>query len=158
MITSQNGWPASTVSSEIQIKSFVVGGVKLRCAEAALPLLKAFTEQYHEHIDPLIPGQCWGYAYRNIRGSKELSNHASGTAIDLNSLKNPLGAIGTYTVIQIVLLDALIKKYGLRAGYNYHGRKDPMHFEISLNEAKTAALIEKLGLSNKKEETNEKVT
>ena len=86
-----------------------------------------------------------------------LSNHSSGTAIDLNATKHPLGAAGTFTPLQVSLIQALCKKYGLRAGLDYKGRKDEMHFEISLDEAKVAALIGKLGLSTKKEKTNAQI-
>ena len=86
-----------------------------------------------------------------------LSNHSSATAIDLNATKHPLGSAGTFTTVQVALIQALCKKYGIRWGGDYKGRKDEMHFEISLDEAKTAALIEKLGLSTKKEKTNAQI-
>jgi hypothetical protein len=35
----------------------------------------------------------------------------------------------------------LAKKYGLKWGGDYRNRKDEMHFEIELSEAKVAALI-----------------
>ena len=37
------------------------------------------------------PTSSGGYNYRNIRGGNELSQHAFGTAIDMNSLTNALG-------------------------------------------------------------------
>lgn len=158
LITSQNGWPASKDPNEIGIRSYAIAdsGVKLRCAEKVAPLLVALAAQFHEHIEAIDDGNDdWGYCYREIRGSQTvLSNHSSGTAIDLNATKHPLGAAGTFTPLQVTLIQALCKKYGIRWGGDYKGRKDPMHFEISINAEQAAALIEKLGLSTNKEKTN----
>ena len=147
---SQNGWPASADPKEIGIGSFPVPGtkIKLRCAAAVAPLLVTFAAEFHQHIEPIDEGTLddWGYAFRNVRGSSDkLSNHSSGTAIDLNATKHPLGHAGTFTPMQSVLLEALCKKYGLAWGEKWK-RPDGMHFEISLNPAKCAELIEKLNL------------
>ena len=89
----------------------------------------------------------WGYAFRMVRGSTDkLSNHASGTAIDLNATKHPLGKVGTFPSEKVAMIRALAKKYGLKWGGDYKGRIDEMHFEIELSEAKVAALIGSLKL------------
>ena len=147
---SQNGWTASADPKEIGIGSFPVPGtkIKLRCAAAVAPLLVTFAAEFHQHIEPIDEGTLddWGYAFRNVRGSTDkLSNHSSGTAIDLNATKHPLGHAGTFTPMQSVLIEALCKKYGLTWGEKWK-RPDGMHFEISLNPAKCAELIEKLNL------------
>jgi len=154
-LISQNGWPASQDQAAIGIKSFAVPGtkIKLRCAEKVAPLLVTFAAEFHQHVEPIDQGapDDWGYCYRNIRGtSDKLSNHSSGTAIDLNAAKHPLGHAGTFTVMQTVMIQALAKKYGLTWGGDYKNRKDEMHFEISFNEAKCAELIEKLNLGKGK--------
>jgi len=150
ILQSQNGWTASADPKEIGIGSFPVPGtkIKLRCAAAVAPLLVTFAAEFHQHIEPIDVGTLddWGYAFRNVRGSSDkLSNHSSGTAIDLNATKHPLGHAGTFTPMQSVLLEALCKKYGLTWGEKWK-RPDGMHFEISLNPAKCAELIEKLNL------------
>ena len=66
-----------------------------------------------------------GFNYRNIRGSDRLSQHAFGTAIDINAGSNPLGSTRT----DIPNAAALAAKYGLEWGGSWKGRKDPMHFE-----------------------------
>ena len=154
-LISQNGWPASQDQVKIGIKSFPVPGskIKLRCAEKVAPLLVTFAAEFHQHIEPIDQGSLddWGYCFRNVRGSTDkLSNHASGTAIDLNAAKHPLGHAGTFTVMQTVMIQALAKKYGLTWGGDYKNRKDEMHFEISFNEAKCAELIGKLNLGKGK--------
>jgi len=151
LILSSNGWQASADPLEIAIKSYIVPGtkIKLRCSEGAAPLLVTFAAEFHEHIEPIDEGNLddWGYAFRNIRGSaNRLSNHSSGSAIDINATRHPLGHAGTFKPMQIVLIQALCKKYALRWGGNYVNRKDEMHYEINLTPVKAAALIIKLGL------------
>jgi hypothetical protein len=110
--------------------------------------LVTFASEFNQHIEPIDAGGLddWGYCFRNVRGSSDkLSNHSSGTAIDLNATKHPLGHANTFTPMQTVLIQALCKKYSLTWGGNFK-RPDEMHFEISLNPAKCAELIEKLNL------------
>jgi hypothetical protein len=149
MTTSANGWKASKVRAEIGIESFPVPGtkVKLACAKAVAPLLVGFATEFHELIEPIDEGTLddWGYAYRDVRGStKTLSNHSSGTAIDLNATQHPLGKAGTFPAEKVPMIRALAKKYGLLWGGDYRNRKDEMHFEVTLTPAKAAALIKKL--------------
>ncbi len=152
MTKSQNGWTASKVRAEIGIESFTIPGtnIKLACAKAVAPLLVGFAAEFHELIEPIDEGTLddWGYAYRDVRGStNNLSNHSSGTAIDLNATQHPLGKVGTFPIEKVPMIRALAKKYGLIWGGDYRNRKDEMHFEIALTPAKAAALIEKLGKS-----------
>jgi hypothetical protein len=149
MIKSANGWTASKVRSEIGIESFAVPGTKLKlaCAKAVAPLLVGFAAEFHELIEPIDEGTLddWGYAYRDVRGSTtSLSNHSSGTAIDLNATQHPLGKVGTFPPEKVPMIRALAKKYGLLWGGDYRNRKDEMHFEVTLTPAKAAALIKKL--------------
>ena len=151
-ILSANGWIASKVRAEIGIESFSIPGTKtkLACAKAVAPLLVGFAAEFHQLIEPIDEGGLddWGYCFRQIRGDAvNLSNHSSGTAIDLNASKHPLGKVGTFPIEKVPMIRALAKKYGLIWGGDYRNRKDEMHFEIALTPAKAAALIEKLGQS-----------
>jgi hypothetical protein len=152
MNKSANGWTASKVRAEIHIDSFAIPGtkIKLTCNKAVAPLLVGFAAEFHQLIEPIDEGSLddWGYCYREIRGSStNLSNHSSGTAIDLNATKHPLGKMGTFPNEKVPMIRALAKKYGLIWGGDFRSRKDEMHFEIALTPAKAAALIEKLGQS-----------
>jgi hypothetical protein len=156
MSISYNGWPASKDQAEIGIKSYPVPGttIKLRCAEKVAPLLVGFAAEFHKLIEPIDTGGLddWGYAYRDVRGvAGKLSNHASGTAIDLNATKHPLGKVGTFETSKVPMIRALAKKYGLTWGGDWT-RKDEMHFEISIGAAKVAELVNKLGLEKSKNE------
>ena len=149
MLQSYNGWPASKDPAEIGINSYAVPGTnrKLRCAEAVAPLLIGFAAEFHALIESIDEGAQdeWGYAFRMVRGSTDrLSCHSSGTAIDLNATKHPLGAIGTFAADKVPMLRALAKKFGLTWGGDYRNRKDEMHFEVSVNAQKAAKIILKL--------------
>ena len=147
MLTSYNGWPASKDQAEIGVVSIPIEGTKLkvRCAKAVAPLIAGFCKEFHELIEPIDEGALddWGYAFRNVRGVPgKLSNHASGTAIDLNATQHPLGKVGTFPAEKIPMIKALSKKYGLIwGGSESWKRRDEMHWEIGLSEAKVAALI-----------------
>ena len=150
LLLSYNGWPASKDQAEIGVKSYAVPGtlIKLRCAEKVAPLLVGFAAEFHNLIEPLDVGSLddWGYAFRDVRGVPgKLSNHSSGTAIDLNASRHPLKAINTFEPAKVPMLKALCKKYALTWGGEWN-RPDPMHYEVSINAAKVAALITKLGL------------
>ena len=140
------------------MKSYPVPGtlIKLRCAEKVAPLLVGFAAEFHNLIEELDVGALddWGYCYRNVRGNpNRLSNHSSGTAVDLNATKHPLGQVGTFDPGKVPMIRALAKKYGLTWGGDYRHRKDEQHFEIGIDAVKAAALIEKI-----KGEMNEPTT
>ena len=147
---SSNGWPASKDREEIGIKSYPIEGttIKLACAEAVAPLLVGFAREFHELIEPIDGGGLddWGYCFRMVRGSPtNLSNHSSGTAIDLNATKHVLGRVGTFPAEKVPMIRALAKKYSLKWGGDYQNRKDEMHFEVAILPSKVEAAISKLG-------------
>jgi hypothetical protein len=153
METSYNGYPASKDPEAIKIKSYPVKGTdrKLRCAESVGPLLAAFAAEFHELIEPIDEGTFddWAYAYRMVRGdATKLSCHSSGTAIDLNATKHPLGKSGTFPAEKVPMIRALSKKYGLKWGGDFRSRKDEMHWEIEVSATKAKELITKLGLKD----------
>lgn len=151
MLQSYNGWPASKDQTEIGVKPYLVKGtnLKIRCAAGAGELLAAFAAEFHELIEPIDEGGLddWAYAFRMVRGTADkLSCHSSGTAIDLNATKHPLGKIGTFEATKVPMIRALAKKYGLTWGGDYRNRKDEMHFEVAISKEKAIALAKKLEL------------
>ncbi len=172
---SQNGWVASQSQNEIDIKHFPVEGtavkgsparkavanrkavaaikgkaaIRFRCTKIAGPILAAFAAEFHKLVEPLNVGTFddWSYAFRGVRGSEAtLSNHASGTALDLNAVNHPLGKAGTFKPKQVVIIKQLCKKYHLVWGGSYKGRKDEMHFEVTETPAQVKALTKSLKL------------
>lgn len=159
MASSQNGWPASDEPRTIGVESFAIPGTKLkiRCTKKVAPLLINFCAEFNEKVEPLEGGALddWGYAYRAIRGQEDagnLSNHASGTAVDLNATKHPLGKRNTFTDAQEATIRSLAKKYGLRWGGDYKNRADEMHFEVTLSPLQVKERIHDLGLATTTEE------
>jgi hypothetical protein len=150
-LTSPNGWLAGEDRKALGIESFTIPGTKIKfaCAKAVAPLLVNFAKEFHELVEPIDEGQLddWGYAFRMTRGSEKiLSNHSSGTAIDLNAIKHPLGKANTFDRHQCNTIKLLITKYGLFWGGNYKKRKDEMHFEIALTPNRVKQKIKELGL------------
>lgn len=133
--TSQNGYTANDRS---RIKSFTIPGttrnVSLRFG-APGEMLCHFAAWFDKNIESVDGGilDDWGYAERPIRGSSTtLSNHASGTAIDLNAPRHPLGKRNTFSAEQTRKIRAQLKVYegAIRWGGDYKNRADEMHFEI----------------------------
>jgi len=151
---SQNNWIASKDASEIGIVSIPIKGttVKVRCAKAVAPLIAGFCADFHELIEKIDHGilDDWGFNFRMVRGSNDkLSNHSSGTAVDLNATKHPLGKSGTFPSEKVPMIRALAKKYGMMWGGDFRHRPDEMHFEITVSPAKAAELIGSLKLGEK---------
>ena len=163
MASSQNGWPASDEPRTIGVEAYVVPGtqIKIRCSKKVAPLLINFCAEFNMEVEKLEGKTLddWGYAYRAIRGQEDagnLSNHASGTAVDLNATKHPLGKRNTFTDEQEITIRALAAKYGLRWGGDYKNRSYEMHFEINLSPLGVNAKIAELGLTEWKGYKGEK--
>ena len=150
-LTSPNGWPASEDRKALGIQSFAIPGtsLKIACAKDVAPILVAFCKEFNELVEPIDKGQLddWSYAFRMTRGSdKVLSNHSSGTALDLFATKHPLGKSNTFTKEQTNTIQLLLVKYGLAWGGNYKKRKDEMHFEIAMTKNQVLDKLKQLGI------------
>lgn len=151
MATSQNGWPASENKAQIAVETFRVGsvvfpgGVKAGSVAAVLGYVAG---EFHHRVEPLVEGWCWGYNYRPVTGGGALSNHASGTAIDVNAPNHPYGAASrTFTAAQVKTIHKILQEVDqvVRWGGDYSGTRDEMHFEIDANLAnvdRVAAILQ----------------
>jgi hypothetical protein len=69
------------------------------------------------------------YAQRGIRAfPQHPSLHCWGVAIDLNAEDNPLGATKSKQDPRMV---GIFKDHGFMWGFEFHNRKDPMHFQFA---------------------------
>lgn len=144
---SYNGWPvilpgkevSNTPSNQPRLRLVSVPGTDRRFWLADGPaamVLAHWILFYHEKVQPINGGilDDWSYAYRDVREASGWSCHASGTAVDLNAVKHPLGRVGTFVhrwkVTRIHRRLARFYEGCIRWGGDYQGRKDEMHFEI----------------------------
>lgn len=137
MATSQNGWPAVEGYGSPLLHQWVIPGAdtKLLMRRGSAGFLLAhlatrFDRKVEQLDEPVLDD--WAYAYRPVRGYASLSNHASGTAIDLNATDHGLGSEGTFSPAEERTIGKLLNRYDgcIRWGGDYRGRKDEMHFEV----------------------------
>lgn len=143
MATSSNGWlvlDAKTTGKPPRLRNWVLPGVnrrlKVRDGSAGF-LLMHLALWFDEDLERLDIGTYddWGWASRPIRGSTFISNHASGTAMDLNATLHPMG-VATSRTFSSKEISAIHTRLGLydgciRWGGDYKNRPDGMHFELN---------------------------
>jgi hypothetical protein len=142
MATSSNGYQvldADTTGPYPRLRNFTLPGVnrKLLSRDGSCGfLLVHIALWFDEEVERIDVGGLddWGWSARRISGSTLWSNHASGTAIDLNSTLHPMGVAtrATFSVKEVARIHNRLKMYAgcLRWGGDYRGRPDAMHFEI----------------------------
>ena len=99
MTVSQNGYKSR--DSSLVASYTVVRDVKLtlRKGDCSVVLLH-FARWFDKNIEPLTKVDCGGYNPRFVEGSKVDSNHASGTAEDLNWRKHVRGKRNTFSAAE----------------------------------------------------------
>lgn len=137
--TSINGWPASADEKKIGVKLYAIANStrKVRVCEDAAPILLWVAARFHKTVTSLDPDPLavWGYKYRPaLQGGGKLSDHASGTAIDLRSDKFPVGT-DKMTILNKLAVRRILKTCeGLviwGGDYKTAASKDQMHFAIA---------------------------
>ncbi|HEY9251328.1 MAG TPA: M15 family metallopeptidase [Nocardioides sp.] len=119
---------ASWVSSHIVTAQVPILG-SVTCNKVMIPQLRAALQEVVDRglartIDPKQYAGC--YYPRFIANTTQLSNHAFGTAVDLNTAGNQRGTVGEMdrTVVSI------FERWGFTWGGNWKWT-DPMHFEMN---------------------------
>lgn len=138
MARSQNGYIANDRSL---VSSRLVPGTNVKLVvrnDAAGDILLHIAAWFDKNVEDIDNGRGglddWGYAERPIRGSSTLlSNHASGTAIDLNAPRHSLGKRNTFSDKQERAIRKQLELYdgAIRWGGDYARRADEMHFEVN---------------------------
>lgn len=159
MTTSQNGWPLvtpATYKAKTTGLDLISGRVRKGDVYTVLAYVAA---QVHRRVERVQRKQSWGWAYRAIRGATKWSNHASATAVDLNSAKHPLGRHGTFTARQVKTIHKILAEVDgvVRWGGDYWpSRPDEMHFEINLQPKGSPAKVRAVAARLRGEKTPEK--
>ncbi|MCX4468973.1 M15 family metallopeptidase [Micromonospora sp. NBC_01655] len=149
MPLSQNGWKAGSPEQIGGLDTSKVAGVAFPQGVRRGPVatvLHFLAYQLHTRVEPLHPGWCWGYHYKQIEGSDDLSNHASGTAVDFNAPEHPMGKRNTFSPAQRAEIRKILAELDgvVRWGGDYTGRPDDMHFEIVGSVAQVERLAARL--------------
>lgn len=148
-VYSQNGYEANNPALMTAIE---IPGGTLRVRSGSVSIVfKWLAEQFNARVEPLKWPGCWGYAERQIRGGVEISNHASGTAVDFNAPDHPMTKRGTFTAPEEKAIRDILAEAGgvIRWGGNYQIRADEMHFEINANLGAVTAFANRILTANK---------
>ena len=153
---SINGW----LVPPRKLKTFQIPGAKRRVtldADAGR-VLTALAADYHKTVRPIDRGT-WdegGYNNRDARFSKGLkSNHASGTAIDLNwseegAVNSTWGKRFFAQAKTKIAVERLRRRYGkvLQWGGDWRTVKDYMHWEVrpGVSRVNLKAFADRLGI------------
>lgn len=135
---SYNGWPASPNLKTRVIEP--VKGCRLRIVDNdnVATIFTYLVQQFHKRVDDVTkphPADDWGFAFRaNVNNPNSLSNHASGTAIDLDATENPNGVPTNkvFTPREIAEVHEILDELDgtIRWGGDYTNTPDAMHFEV----------------------------
>jgi hypothetical protein len=138
MATSQNGYPviASSAGTRLWQVPQTDRALRLRPGDPGFVLiwLALWFHQRIEDLDRERTWDDWGWAYRKIAGSNTYSNHASGTAVDLNAVQHPQGVHNTFTPIQRTKINWCLRvrlRGVVRWGGTFSTTVDDMHWEIN---------------------------
>lgn len=136
MVSSYNGYRALETSSKC--RKWIIPGtdrhIYMKGGHIGF-ILAYFILWFHERVEKISPDNQWddwGWAYRPVRGTtSKLSNHASGTAVDINATQHPLGKRGTFTWWQVKKIHWTLRRLKGHVfwGGDYQYRADEMHFE-----------------------------
>lgn len=148
MAQSQNGY---SVLDRSECRFYDVGplSIPLRADDAGY-VMAHFSRMFNNRVERLGPTETFGHSARRIGGSDEWSNHASGTAVDLNSAQHPHGSRNTFRDEELVGLRLLLEDYDevIRWGGDYRYTKDEMHFEIDKSYSDVKKLAQVLRQNN----------
>lgn len=147
---SQNGWSAAP---DLSLRPLVVNGISfspgIRDDDDVETVLRYVVEQYVARVEPLKSPGCWGFFYRpNRNDPTSLSNHSSGTAVDVNAPLHP-NSVPTWRTFDKGQIDEVHNILAgldgaVRWGGDYTKTADSMHFEINCDPAHLAVVADRI--------------
>jgi hypothetical protein len=144
--TSDNGWPVLETAPAGTL-DWITG--KLLPGDVHT-IFNYLCREFDEKVEKIDKKNSCGYYKRTIKGNDNVfSNHASGTAIDLNYNKHQYGKANTFTAKQVEAIRKILKDLSgaVRWGGDYK-TKDDMHFEIVVNQKGVSDAAKKIGGGN----------
>lgn len=116
MTTTLNGWPGVSTSGPALARRLVPGTTRAVTLQAdALPLFLAYLADWHKTVMPIDGSRSYlgpdGWEYREARTGAGLSNHASGTAVDVRYDVLKADHQRHMTPAQIAAVHRLLDKY-----------------------------------------------
>jgi hypothetical protein len=134
MAASANGW---RVIARDECTDVELPGGEVPLHPEFAWLFQDLAIRWHDTVEPLLWPGCWGWAKPTESGrdpSRFVTNHASGTALDLSAPRHPRGVpiAKTFTPAQLEAIARLEARYFgvLRWGGRWTGKDvDGMHWE-----------------------------
>jgi hypothetical protein len=121
---NEPGWAGRNLTS---VRS--PSGAAFRVNRAAAKDFEGFLQDLEKTGYQIDPGESGGHAHREIRGGSGLSEHAYGTAIDINPSRNPFSPAGEKITDLPPNVAELAAKHNLEWGGNWTSPVDTMHFQ-----------------------------
>ena len=135
---TRNGYPVLATSEEAVPLAFITG----RVAPFALGIFEAFCTRFATEVEPIDPAQSWGYARRQVGDTTTWSEHAAGTAIDLNATDHPQHQTTYPEAKRVALLMLLADFPRIEWGGTWPAASlDEMHFELRQEAAVSTKMI-----------------
>ncbi len=143
VMTSYNDWPVGTPASAIGVSWYTVPGtsptvyLQVKSGDVATVMMYV-ASRFNSEVEHLIDDYSGAYDYRkNVNNPSVWSNHASGTAMDLNYDQHPNGAsvASTFSTRQVAAIRGILADCDgvIYWGGDYRGTVDAMHFEINVS-------------------------
>jgi hypothetical protein len=159
MPKSINGWTVIEKWDAARLLTIPVPNAnrRLTVRRSVAPLFAALAADYHRWVRPIDKGTVdeGGWNPRQARNASAWSNHASGTAVDINwseegAQNSTVGRLFFANPKNLAGIVRILKIYSpvIFWGGNWRNFKDYMHFEIApgVTQAQVTALITKLGI------------
>lgn len=147
MSTSANGWEVLSGYGDSKLVTLsAIGGSSNVLGGDVYKVFKAFCADFATEVEEIVKDDSWGFSPRKVTNGESWSNHASGTAIDLNASKYPMYR-NYMTGDRQARVRALLKRYPvLRWGGDYPSSKiDQMHFEVNVTPKELAEFVKTMG-------------
>lgn len=121
---NEPGWAEKNLTS-VQAPS----GAAFKVHKAAAQDIAGFLKDLEATGYKIDTSESGGHAHRDIRGGTGLSEHAFGTAIDINPSRNPFSPAGEKVTDLPANVGELAAKHNLEWGGNWTSPVDTMHFQ-----------------------------